>query len=437
MARLFSIFFLLAILFAGFSQNARADIPLAVNSLRIGTHPDATRLVLELSRKAEFRAFMLQNPTRLVLDLPTFDWRAQMPKPPPGSMVGAIRNGLLQPGISRIVVDIAEPAILKSAFFLPAGSGISDRVVIDFARANGPLPTGNEQMFGSLSAAPPKFQLEPQIKPQPKSFAGEIKLEQQSHSLQTPAAYIPDEPPASFNNKTTKGPKPMIVIDAGHGGDDPGALGAEGAKEKNVTLAAAQELKKQLEATGRYRVHLTRSTDIFIKLQDRVAIGRKQGADLFISLHADSIDKPGVSGASIYTLSNKASDAQTAKLAARENQADLIAGVDLSHEDKEVANILIDLAMRDTMNQSKFFANTIVREAGRGGIQMLEKPHRFAGFAVLKAPDVPSVLIEMGFMSNRREVNQLSSPEYRKKIAGAIVRGIDGYFSKVQKSGQN
>jgi N-acetylmuramoyl-L-alanine amidase len=247
------------------------------------------------------------------------------------------------------------------------------------------------------------------------------------------AARHPPAPPAA---KPRKGQKYVIVIDAGHGGQDPGAIGANGTKEKTVTLAAAQELKKQLEAMGNYKVYMTREKDKFIKLQDRMMMGRKFGADLFISLHADSIDKPGVSGASIYTLSNTASDAQTEKLAARENRADLIAGVDLRHEDKDVANILIDLAMRDTMNQSKFFANTVVKKAKGRGIRLLERPHRFAGFAVLKAPDVPSVLLEMGFMSNAKEVDQLSSPVYRKQLMSAVAEGIDAYFSRVEKSGQ-
>lgn len=405
-------------------SNASNAADLSVNSLRIGTEPNKTRIVLDLSKRADFRAFVLQNPSRLVIDLPAFDWRAGAPVAPPGSLAGAIRNGALQPGISRIVIDLKSPATLKSAFFLPAGPAVSDRVVMDVERVTGPHNPANDKMYGSLNTQAPASHAEPNP----------------SQTLQAPATYTP---PAANETQATpappknrKGPKPMIVIDAGHGGDDPGALGASGAKEKNVTLAVAQELQRQLEATGRYRVHLTRSTDKFIKLQDRVAIGRRQGADLFISLHADSIDKPGVRGASIYTLSNKASDAQTAKLAARENRADLIAGVDLSHEDKEVANILIDLAMRDTMNQSKFFANTIVKQAQRNGIQLLEKPHRFAGFAVLKAPDIPSVLIEMGFMSNKSEVSQLTSPAHRQKIARTIVSGIDGYFAKVQKSGQ-
>lgn len=415
------------------AQNATAQQGLSVNSLRIGTHPDKTRLVLELSSRVDFRAFMLPSPPRLVIDLPAFDWRAGQPGPPPGSLVGTIRHGVLQPGVSRIVVDLDTQATLKSAFFLPSGPGVSDRVVIDFSRAPKGWSPSQERMFGSLSSQTPQFDLQPQSKPYEKP-SGTLQLPPQKPVDRETKTVVPDMPPVV---KAHKGPKPMIVIDAGHGGDDPGAIGANGAKEKTVTLAAAKELKEKLEGTGRYRVHLTRSGDKFIKLQERVLIGRKQGADLFISLHADSIDKPGVSGASIYTLSNTASDAQTAKLAARENRADLIAGIDLSHEDKEVANILIDLTMRDTMNQSKFFANTVVKQAQRQGIKLLEKPHRFAGFAVLKAPDVPSVLIEMGFMSNRNEVNQLSSPAYRAKIVNAVAGGVDAYFTKIHKNGQN
>lgn len=437
--RFLAFFSALMLFFIVLPLNARADVPLAVNSLRIGTHDSSTRIVVELSHRADFRAFMLQNPTRLVIDLPAFEWRASLPSSQTGSLVGAIRNGLLQPGISRIVIDLNKPSSLKSAFFLPSGPQVSDRVVMDVSPISSPVAAPNDKMFGSLNTPPPKFGQNPPETPTPKSFAAPKSFsapadepKKETNALQTPAAYVAPEKPPVFKG----GSKPMIVIDAGHGGEDPGAIGAGGRKEKEVTLAAAKELASQLEATGRYRVHLTRSTDVFIKLQERVAISRKHNADLFISLHADSIDKPGVSGASIYTLSNKASDAQTAKLAARENQADLIAGVDLSHEDKEVANILIDLAMRDTMNQSKYFANTVVKQASGTGIRMLEKPHRFAGFAVLKAPDVPSVLIEMGFMSNAKEVSQLSSPDYRKKMAGAIVRGIDGYFSKVQKTAQ-
>lgn len=424
--RLFTLPLFIAFIITAWTQTASAQTALSVNSLRIGTHPEKTRLVVELSRKADFRTFMLQNPSRLVIDLPTFEWKASLQNLPPGSMVGTIRNGALQPGISRIVVEMQNPVTLQSAFLLPAGPSLSDRLVIDFAKAPAGYNFDKERLFGSLNTG----------------GGGPIPEKATAVATKNLSPPPPSKPIVESENQSpppafAKGVKPLIIIDPGHGGDDPGAIGANGKREKDVTLAAAQEVQRQLEATGRYRVHLTRSSDKFIKLQERVAIGRRKGGDLFISLHADSIDKPGVSGASIYTLSNKASDAQTAKLAARENQADLIAGVDLSHEDKQVANILIDLAMRDTMNQSKFFANTVVKQASAQGIRLLEKPHRFAGFAVLKAPDIPSVLIEMGFMSNQKEVSQLSSPEYRKKIARAIAGGIDAYFSKVNKNGQN
>ncbi len=440
-SRFFIFYVIIGTILGLMVPNALAANDLAVNSVRIGTHPDKTRMVIELSRASDFRAFMLQNPSRLVIDLPAFAWQGGTPVLPPGSLVTAIRNGALEPGISRIVVDVRQQVTVKDAFFLPASGTIPNRVVIDFLPVSDGYNPAQERMFGTLTSA---TVARPNIPPKPL-----YNMDKDEHVLKPPPGYptetrtaatpiITESAPAPEQVSVPKanGKKPLIVIDPGHGGDDPGALGANGSKEKNVTLATAQELKRQLEASGRYRVHLTRSTDVFIKLQDRVAIGRNKGADLFISLHADSIDKPGVSGASIYTLSNKASDAQTAKLAARENRADLIAGVDLSHEDKQVANILIDLAMRDTMNQSKFFANTVVKQAQGQGIELLEKPHRFAGFAVLKAPDVPSVLIEMGFMSNAAEVSQLNTPAYRSKIAKSILSGIDLYFSKVQRNGQ-
>jgi N-acetylmuramoyl-L-alanine amidase len=241
-----------------------------------------------------------------------------------------------------------------------------------------------------------------------------------------PAQDTPVKAPAS-------GKKPVIVIDAGHGGVDPGALGANGVYEKQVTLNMARALKEELEKTGRYKVLLTRNKDAYLKLYKRVEFARANHADLFISLHADSIGKSNVRGASIYTLSEKASDEQTALLADRENRADLIAGMDLNTSDEQVATILVDLTMRDTMNQSKFFANKLVGHMEDGSIQMLDNPHRFAGFAVLKAPDIPSVLIEMGFMSNPREAEQMNKPEYRRTLARSLIKGIDGYFAKLQQ----
>lgn len=221
-------------------------------------------------------------------------------------------------------------------------------------------------------------------------------------------------------------PKPLIVIDAGHGGDDPGALGLHKTYEKDVTLGFARHLRKALLATGRYRVALTRDDDRFIRLPDRVAIARKAKADMFISLHADSNPKPEARGLSIYTLSETASDDEAAALAEHENKADIIPGIDLNQTDADVASILIDLTQRETMNKSAVLADAVVNSM-HPKIARLAKTHRFAGFRVLKAPDMPSVLIELGFLSNPDDERLLLSPEYRDLVVGSVVKGIDRY----------
>jgi N-acetylmuramoyl-L-alanine amidase len=388
----------------------------SINQMRFGVHPEKTRLVLDMSAMSDFRVFVLQEPYRMVIDLPEFEWHA----PPVGSVsqagVRAVRYGRLKPGVSRIVFDLDRPVAVRTAFALPGQTGKPDRLVIDFNSVSQSVFNSEKtRVFGTLpveSAA---------TAPSDQSY--------RTASLAQVAPPIPTPPlPPS------KGRKPLIVIDPGHGGVDPGATGANRTFEKNVVLNLARELKKQLEDSGQYRVLMTRDSDVFIKLSDRVNFARTHEADLFVSIHADSIDKPGVRGSSVYTLSDKASDAQTEKLAARENRADLIAGVDLSTEDQDVANILVDLTMRDTMNQSRFFANKLVDTMRAQGINTLDTPHRYAGFAVLKAPDIPSILIEAGFMSNRQEAEMLNAPTHRRSLAGAIRRGIDAYFEQVRKN---
>lgn len=416
-------------------------IALDVEGVRFGAHPDKTRLVIELSEKTDFRSFVLpadgDKSYRLVVDMPEFEWKAGEISKPPKTTILDVRSGTLKPGIKRLVVDLEKPAKLIGAFHLPKASGKPDRLVIDFKTITAnQFAATKQEIIGSLKEDAANLNLLI-AKHTAKDIAedGQVKTSKNGIILpprkpQTPQALTQTIQPA------VKTPlrKPLIVIDAGHGGADPGAIGAGRLKEKNVTFSAAKQLKKQLEATGRYRVALTRTSDKYLKLYKRVSIARSKEADLFISLHADSINKSSVRGASIYTLSNKASDKQTARLAARENQVDLIAGVDLSHEDKDVANILIDLAMRETMNQSKFFANTVVSKMRNRGIRVLPRPHRYAGFAVLKAPDIPSVLVEMGFMSNRNEARLLSTADYQRKIASALTDSIDTYFQKVRKN---
>jgi len=225
----------------------------------------------------------------------------------------------------------------------------------------------------------------------------------------------------------------VVVIDPGHGGIDPGAIGQSGILEKNITLAAARAIKARLDQTGRYKVLLTRDRDMFIQLRDRVAIARDKGAKLFISLHADTIRNKNVRGLSVYTLSERASDKEAAELARRENKADLIAGIDLSGQASGVTNILIDLAQREAMNESARAAGFLVDELKRV-TRLLRNSHRFAGFAVLKAPDVPSLLIEMGFLSNARDEKSLRSAKYRRRLAGAVTKAIDRFFARVEQA---
>jgi N-acetylmuramoyl-L-alanine amidase len=226
---------------------------------------------------------------------------------------------------------------------------------------------------------------------------------------------------------------PLIYIDPGHGGIDPGTIGARGSYEKDVVLSMAKELQRALLATGRYRVKLTRERDQFVALRPRFEMARADHADLFISLHANSRLVGDPRGLSVYTLSETGSDSEADALAAKENKADLIAGVDLTHQNVAVTSILIDLVQRETKNLSAHFAELLDHELGRV-TSLLENPHRFAGFAVLKAPDVPSVLIELGYLSNLQDEALLLSPGHRAKLASGMLRAVDGYFTVVASS---
>jgi N-acetylmuramoyl-L-alanine amidase len=252
-------------------------------------------------------------------------------------------------------------------------------------------------------------------------------------SVAAGAALMGIGPAALAEPRAKANPKPyLVVLDPGHGGIDPGAIGHSGVYEKDVALAAAREVARQLEATRRYRVRLTRKDDEFIPLPERVARARAAGGDLFLSIHADALPNAGMRGASVYTLSEQASDKEAAALAARENKADLIAGIDLSHHEPVVSEILIDLARRQTNNLSIRLARELVTELGHE-VRLLNNSHRSAGFVVLKAPDIPSALVEMGCLSNRTEEQLLQRPSYQHKLATGLVRSINDYFDQVAK----
>jgi N-acetylmuramoyl-L-alanine amidase len=363
---------------------AAAAAPTVVD-IRSGLHPDKTRVVVELTEQVVYEVFTLADPYRVVVDLPELVWQVRPEPDIAKGLIGNLRYGVFRPGTSRIVVDATGP-VSVAASLLPPGQGGGHRLVLDLK------PTDRARFLAAVQ--PPR--------PPPAMEAG------------------------SAAGARTDG-KRVVVLDAGHGGVDPGAVGADGLYEKDLVLGYALALRDALLATGHYGVVLTRAKDVFLPLRERVNIARHAQADLFISLHADSLRDPGVGGGGVYTLSETASDDEAADLATRENKSDLIAGVALDGQDDEVATILIDLAQREAMNYAARFAQTLVGEIGPVR-ELRRRPHRFAGFRVLKAPDVPSVLLELGFMSNTRDIRFLRSQAGRDAVVRAVVKAIDRYF---------
>lgn len=405
--------------------------------------PDITRVVVDVSEEMRFSLFSLAGPDRIIVDLPEVDWQLSREGLfGGGGIIKAMRYGLFQGGNSRMVLDLASPAMVKQAFMLPPNEGGGWRLVIDlqpttpelFAAASGP-----ERRIGTFRppASATDLVAEPTPASQTASSAGDRKTgSQKADPQKTPSSGKEDRASGKEDRASSKARgqrKTVIMLDPGHGGIDPGAIGVSGVYEKNITLAAAKEFREILTASGRYDVRLTRDSDTFVPLRDRMALARQQGAELFVSIHADAVARPNVKGLSIYTLSEKASDSEAAALADSENKADIIAGIDLSHESAEVTNILIELAQRETMNLSSRVAETMIEELRRE-VTLLPKSHRYAGFAVLKAPDVPSILMEMGYLSNAEEEKLLKTKTYRSKLGKALLRAIDRYFATVQKA---
>ncbi len=368
-----------------------------IMSARIGEHPDRTRFVVELSDPVDMRTFTLNGPNRVVIDMPAVQWHLEGPPRPSGN--GAVRSyryGLFRPGNSRFVIDLNQPVTVSDALVLPPENGYGYRVVIDL------FPTAQAK-FDRTAGWP-----------------ADLKAKDRDAER---VASLPPQPVVVPQVSAKK----IVVIDPGHGGIDSGTIGVDGTMEKDVVLAEGLRLRKALQAHN-YTVHMTRDTDVFIPLRERVNIARSWRADLFISIHADSIHDPGVEGLSVYTLSEKGSDKEAAALAAKENQSDVIAGVDLSGNNSAVAPILIDLAQRDTMNKSSRFAETVISELSHTTDILPRQPHRSGALMVLKAPDVPAVLVELGYLSNIHDAEQLKTPVWRDGVADAIAAAVDHHF---------
>jgi N-acetylmuramoyl-L-alanine amidase len=401
----------LVLLLCGLSSPVLGQVPAEVSGLRFGIDGQRTRVVLDLDRPLAYEIGEQSAPARLTVDLEEVRWQVRAsPDLRPRGLVRAHRYGLLRPGRSRLVVDMARPfRIVGTVLLPPSQDSRFHRLVVDL------VPTGAERDPPSAARAQSPV---PVRRP-----AGLAAVEPGGEAVNGRVLPVPKPMPAPAAERP-----PVIVIDPGHGGVDPGAIAVDGAYEKDIVLEMARELRRLIERSGKYRVALTRDSDVFIRLRDRIAKARELGGQVFVSLHADSLRVAEQRGASVYTLSQNASDEEAARLASQENRADILTGPDLSQHDAAVATILIDLAQRDTSNKSIAFADLLAEELA-SVTPLVRKHRRFAGFAVLKSPDMPSVLLELGYLSNPVDARNLAQPDYRAKLAQAVVRALDRFYA--------
>lgn len=425
-----------------------------IQRLRLDESSTKTRIILDLSDRLPYSFFTLADPYRVVIDLPEVEWSAKTRSANSNAgLVSGYRFGLFQPGNSRFVLDLQQPAKITNAFYQEAAKGAggaksrSNQLVIDLAQTDrdGFLKTAGfkGRTTPSLAAKPPAAQSlsAPSVPtasmpkaPQAAPETNIVALLPTPNPRRLHAPVIEDAAPVSpaakplSPVKRSEKPPRIIVIDAGHGGVDPGAITANGVYEKTIVLDTARRLQTLLSRDRRYKVVMTRGSDVFVRLGDRVQIARNAEADLFVSIHADALVTRKVRGASVYTLSEQASDKEAELLAAKENNSDMIAGIGIGDEtDELVKSILIDLAQRETTNKSVHFAKLLLPELSEAGA-LLKNSHRYAGFRVLKAPDVPSVLVELGLLSNNTDARVLTSKSGRQRLAEALKQAIETYF---------
>ena len=375
------------------------SLPVASDA-RVAGDERQSRFILDLDRKVDVHGFVLADPYRVVVDIPQVAFRL-----PEGSgktgrgLVKAFRYGMVMPGASRIVIDLSGPAKIEKAYALEAANGQPARLVVELAASDAETVKREARQAATQGLRPTVV------------------------ADADPNAKIPPQ------NAKPEDSRPVIVLDPGHGGIDNGTVASSGENEKDIVLAFAKALRERIEKSGKYRVVMTRGDDTFIPLAERVKFARDHTASLFVSIHADALPKRegDAQGATIYTLSERASDAEAERLAESENKADAIAGIDLTEEPTEVADILIDLTQRETRAFSSRFAKTLAHEM-KTVARMHKHPLKSAGFRVLKAHDVPSVLIELGYVSNKGDLHNLVSEGWREKMAGSVATAIDAFF---------
>lgn len=404
---------------------------IANNSAIDGLASNATRIVVETSNVPESRLFLLENPYRLVIDTAHTNWDASsLPKSGRVSygFITSYRYGNPEKDTGRLVFELSEPAAPIAAFLLPPNETDSSkvsgyRIVVDILNRG-------ETAFALARAALIKT---PYLATNQLDEIDNENIQEENYSQSSNQLGQPQNKPFSGNVVKLLSPEKrprrwIVTIDAGHGGKDPGAIGVTGTKEKDITYNASKRLAHHLNNTGQVIARLTREDDSFIKLRDRIAIARQHQADLFVSIHADAAPNSKAYGISVFSLSDIASDKEAALIAKRENKADLLGGPDLAVEDPLAANALLGMYQRESMNESTYVAKSILEQVSSfpGGDK---RGHRFAGFAVLKSPDIPSVLVEMGFLTNKQDEANLKKNAYINALTEKISDAILAYLN--------
>ena len=367
----------------------------AVSGMRVVGDGERTRFVVDLQKNPDFGVSRLASPYRLVIDMPDVEFTGVDVPGEGRGLIKAFRYGLIAPGKARIVLDLSGPVEVMNSFVLDPVVPEPARLVVDL------VPTT------------------------PAAFEAALQRDRPAVQAAKATAFGPLSP----------GNRPRVVIDPGHGGIDSGAVGADGLLEKDVTLRFATELARQLELGGKVQPVLTRHGDHFLSLPDRVQVARQHQAAFFVSVHADSVAEDYVRGATVYTLSDDASDALAAAMAERENRSDVLAGLALDDQPDDVANILFDLARRETKNLSIRYAKALVTDL-KGAIPLNGNPWRRASFRVLKAPDVPSVLLELGYLSNKEDEALFRGKDWPVRQANMVARAIEDFLAGSTIAGQ-
>jgi N-acetylmuramoyl-L-alanine amidase len=382
------------------ADEARPSAPLMIDARIIGDQK-RTRLIIDLTANIEIAVFTLADPYRVVVDMPELRFGLPDSSGNEGrGLISAFRYGQISPGKSRMVLDVTGPVAVDKSFVVPPAENQPARLVVDV------VPTSRTTFLATSRAY----------------RDSQAALEASQHDRELASPHVPTG-------------RPVIVIDPGHGGIDNGTRGSNGIVEKDITLAFANVLRDELAKRGLYDVYLTRTDDSFVSLSDRVSFAESHHAKLFVSIHANSFPSSAVRGTTIYTVSDKASDKMVEDIANSENQSDVLAGLDTSSGDSDqVKDILLDLTRRETKNFGMVFARNLVAQL-KTSTRMFKVPHQQASFRVLKGTDVPSAMVELGFLSNDEDEKLLLSDDWRVKTADSIASAIAAYFAEVKVAG--